>query len=128
MASKSKVKKGKKVGLGGTMTSPVDGSCTGGQNVTIERAKPGSTAFAPFAGATTDGNGGFSLKVKAKKTFTYMAHVDATSKCGGSDSNTVKVKVARRRSDIARTLRYCRRRSFGFGRRGRCAHGCRSRF
>jgi hypothetical protein len=96
-ASKNKVKKGKKVGLGGTMTSPVDGSCAAGQNVTIERAKPGSTAFAPFAGATTDGNGGFSLKVKAKKTFTYMAHVDATSKCGGSDSNTVKVKVAKKK-------------------------------
>jgi hypothetical protein len=95
VASKSKVKKGKKVGLGGGVTSPVDASCAAGQTVAIERAKPGSTAFAPFASATTDGGGLFATKVKAKKTFVYMAHLDATSKCGGSDSNTVKVKVAK---------------------------------
>ena len=96
-ASKSKVKKGKKVGLRGTMTSLVDASCSAGQDVTIERAKPGSTAFAPFASATTDGGGAFSTKVTAKKTFVYMAHVDATSKCGGSDSNTVTVKVTKKK-------------------------------
>ena len=97
VASKNKVKKGKKVGLGGGMSSPVDASCAAGQTVTLERAKPGSTAFAPFASATTDGSGLFITKVKAKKTFVYMAHVDATSKCGGSDSNTVKVKVAKKK-------------------------------
>ena len=91
------MKKGKKVGLRGTMTSLVDASCSAGQDVTIERAKPGSTAFAPFASATTDGGGAFSTKVTAKKTFVYMAHVDATSKCGGSDSNTVKVKVTKKK-------------------------------
>jgi hypothetical protein len=96
-ASKSKVKKGKKVGLRGTLTSPADASCAAGQNVTLERAKPGSRAFAPFAGAITDGGGAFSRKVKVKKTFVYMAHVDATNQCGGSDSNTVKVKVSKKK-------------------------------
>ena len=96
-ASKRKVKRGKKVGLRGTLTSPVDASCAAGQSVTLERAKPGSTAFAPFAGAITDGGGAFSRKVKVKKTFVYMAHVDATNQCGGSDSNTVKVKVSKKK-------------------------------
>jgi hypothetical protein len=96
-ASKNKVKKGKKVGLRGTVTSPVDATCAAGQSVALERAKPGSTGFAPFASATTDGSGGFSAKVKVKKTFVYMAHVDATSKCGGSDSNAVKVKTAKKK-------------------------------
>ena len=96
-ASKKKVKRGKKVGLRGTLTSPVDPSCAAGQNVTLERAKPGSKAFAPFAGAITDGVGAFSRKVKVKKTFVYMAHVDATNQCGGSDSNTVKVKVVKKK-------------------------------
>jgi FG-GAP repeat len=96
-ASKRKVKRGKKVGLRGTLTSPVDVSCVAGQSVTLERAKPGSTAFAPFAGAITDAGGAFSRKVKVKKTFLYMAHVDATNQCGGSDSNTVKVKVSKKK-------------------------------
>jgi hypothetical protein len=96
-ASKKKVKKGKKVGLRGTLTSPVNASCAAGQSVMLERAKPGRTTFAPFASATTDAGGAFSTKVKAKKTAVYMAHVDATSQCGGSDSNTVKVKVAKKK-------------------------------
>jgi hypothetical protein len=83
--------------LRGTLTSPADpGSCAAGQIVTLERAKPGSSAFAPFANATTDAGGAFSLKVKAKRTFIYLAHVDATNTCGGSNSNTEKVKVRKK--------------------------------
>jgi hypothetical protein len=93
-ASKNKVSKGKKFALRGTLSSSVNpGSCVAGQNVTLERAKPGSTAFAPFASVITDSSGAFSRKVKAKRTFVYMAHVDPTNTCGGSNSNTEKVKV-----------------------------------
>jgi hypothetical protein len=96
-ASKNKVRKGRKFALRGTLTSPVSpGSCTAGQNVTLERAKPGSSGFAPFASATTDAGGAFSRKLKAKRTFVYMAHVDATTSCGGSDSNKEKVKVRKK--------------------------------
>lgn len=93
-ASKNKVPKGKKFSLSGVLSSQVDpGSCQGGQTVALQRAKPGSTAFSTFASVTTDAGGGFSLKVKAKRTFVYQAHVDPTSTCGGSNSNTAKVKL-----------------------------------
>src|SRR5262249_40028097 len=49
-ASKNKVKKGNRFGLSGTLTSPVNpGSCERAQVVALERAKPGSTMFTPFA-------------------------------------------------------------------------------
>jgi FG-GAP repeat len=93
-ASKNKVRKGKKFALRGQLTSPVNpGSCAAGQSVTLKRAKPKSSAFKPFASATTNGGGAFSLKVKAKRTFVYRAHVDATDTCAASDSNKEKVKV-----------------------------------
>jgi len=95
-ASKNKVKRGKKVGLRGTLTSPVNAPCAAGQSVTLKRANPGSTGFATFASATTDGGGAFSVEVKAKKTFVYRAHVDPTATCGGSDSNAEKVKVRKK--------------------------------
>jgi FG-GAP repeat len=93
-ASKRTVRKGKKFALRGTLSSPVNpGSCAAGQSVVLERAKRGGSGFTPFAGVTTDGSGAFSLKVKAKRTFRYMAHVDATSTCGAADSSSLKVKV-----------------------------------
>lgn len=96
-ASKHKVRKGKKFNLSGTLSSQVDpGSCQAGQTVALQRAKPGGSAFSTFASVTTDGGGGFSLKVTGKRTFLYQAHVDPTSTCGGSDSNTTKVKVPKK--------------------------------
>jgi hypothetical protein len=93
-ASPNKVKKGKKFTLSGSVSSQVDpGSCQGGQTVTLERSKSGPTGFAAFGSVTTDSGGGFRLKVKGKKTYLYMAHLDPTSACGGADSNTKKVKV-----------------------------------
>jgi hypothetical protein len=93
-ASAKKVKKGKKFSLRGNVSSQVDpGSCQGGQSVVLERSKSGPTGFAPFDTVTTDSGGSFSTKVKGKKTFLYMAHLDPTSKCGGADSNSTKVKV-----------------------------------
>jgi hypothetical protein len=93
-ASKSKVKKGKKFALRGTLTSPVNpGGCVGGQSVALQRAKPKSKAFATFGTATTDSAGSFRLKVKGKRTFVYQAHVDPTSTCGAATSNAKKVKV-----------------------------------
>ena len=97
-ANKNKVKKGKKVRLSGNLSSPVNPSgCQAGQAVKLERKKPGAGGFSPFATATTDVSGAFGLKVKAKRTFTYMAHVDPTTTCGGSDSNTAKVKVQKKK-------------------------------
>jgi hypothetical protein len=95
--SKSKVRKGKAFTLSGTLRSPVHpGSCQGGQAVTLERKRPGGSAFAPFTSDTTDGSGGFSLKLKGKRTFLYMAHVDPTGACGGADSDTVKVRIKKK--------------------------------
>ena len=84
-ASKSKLRKGKTFTLNGTLRSPVNpGSCQSGQAVTLERQRPGGSGFTPFASDTTDGNGGFSLKLKGKRTFVYMAHIDPTTSCGGA--------------------------------------------
>lgn len=95
-ASKRRLPRGKRFRLSGALRSPVDpGSCEGGQTVTLERRRPGGPAFKPFAADTTDGGGGFSLKVKAKRTFLYMASVDPTNACGADDSDAIKVKVRR---------------------------------
>jgi hypothetical protein len=95
--SKSKVRKGKAFTLNGTLRSQVNpGSCQGGQTVTLERKQPGGSGFTPFASDSTDGNGEFSLRLKGKRTFVYMAHVDPTGACGGADSDTVKVKVKKK--------------------------------
>src|SRR5262249_36805030 len=92
-ASKGNVSKGKKFTLSGAVSSQVDpGGCQAGQAASLDKSKSG-TGFTPFASATTDGGGGFSMKVKGKKTFTYQAHMDPTSSCGGANSNTARVKV-----------------------------------
>lgn len=93
-ASKRKPAKGKRFTLSGALSSAVNpGSCEGGQTVTLERRRPGGSGFKPFAADATEADGGFSLRVKAKRTFLYMAHVDPTSACGAADSNSIKVKV-----------------------------------
>ncbi len=95
-ASKSRVQRGKRFTLNGKLNSPVSpGSCEASQAVTLERSKPGGSRFVSFASDSTDGSGAFRIKLKGKRTFLYMAHVDATPTCGAADSNAAKVKVRR---------------------------------
>jgi hypothetical protein len=111
VASNGKVKKGKKVGLGGGVSSPVDASCAAGQTVTIERAKPGSTAFAPFASATTDGGGLFITKVKAPRrpSFPWPTSMRRASAVARTPTPSRSRSRRPRRSDIGLGLRYCHR-------------------
>ncbi len=89
-ASKKAVVKGKKVTLKGTIASPA-AACTSGQPVELQRAK--GTTFSPFATATSDAAGAYSLKVKVKRTYRYRARVAATPACAEAMSASAGVKV-----------------------------------
>ena len=89
-ASKKAVVKGKKVTLKGTIASPA-AACTYGQQVEIQRGK--GTTFSPFATATSDAAGAYSLKVKVKRTYSYRARVAGTPACVEAMSASAGVKA-----------------------------------
>ncbi len=95
-ASKSKVKKGKKVGLSGQIDSPVGAACEATQTLELQRVKKG-TKFKTFTTDKTNATGKFTLKVKVKKTYRYRAELGESATCLADTSNTEKVKVKRKR-------------------------------
>ncbi len=94
--SKSKVKKGKKVTLSGTVDSPAGSSCVASQTVELQRVKKGS-AFKTFTTDKTNATGKFALKVKVKKTYLYRAELGESAVCLADTSNTKKVKVKKKK-------------------------------
>jgi hypothetical protein len=97
-ASKSKVKKGRKVTLSGQLTELVrQGGCEAAQSVELQRKRPSQSTFTTIEQLQTDTAGSFSAKEKVKKTFEYRAQVAETATCAGGLSNTEKVKVKRTR-------------------------------
>jgi hypothetical protein len=97
-ASKSKVKKGKKVTLTGRLTEVARlGECQSAQAVQIQRKKPSQSTFTTIEQLQTDAQGNFSVTEKVKKTYEYRAEVVATIGCGGQVSDSEKVKVKRKK-------------------------------
>ena len=97
-ANKNKVKTGKKVRLSGRLSAVArQGPCESGQTVELQRKRPKQTTYTTFAQAQTDGQGGFSLKKKVKKTFEFRAQVVETAACTAALSNSEKVKVKKRK-------------------------------
>jgi hypothetical protein len=97
-ASKSKVKKGRKVTLSGRVSeSARAGECQAGVSVTLLRRKRGTQEFSAFAQLQTDAQGSFSTKTKVKKTSEYRAEVSAAPGCAAGVSSTEKVKAKKRR-------------------------------
>ncbi len=94
-ASKSKVKKGKKVKLSGEIASTAP-SCESAQQLTVERKLKGK-AFKALATATTNAAGKFSLKSKVKRSADYRALVAETADCEDDVSNTEKVKAKKKK-------------------------------
>ncbi len=94
--SKSKVKKGKKVTLSGTVDSPAGSACVASQTVELQRVKKGS-AFKTFTTDKTNAAGKFALKVKVKKTYLYRAELGESAACLADTSNRKKVKVKKKR-------------------------------
>jgi hypothetical protein len=97
-ASKNKVRKGKRVTLfGGLSLVTRQGECEAGQTVQLQRKRPSQAIFNTFRQLQTDPAGGFSAKVKVKKTFEYRAQAVETDACLGQISNTEKVKVKKKK-------------------------------
>ena len=94
-ATKSKVKKGRKVQLGGVLDS-ADAECQAGGSVELQRRKPSQpdSAFTTFTTVKTASNGQFNAEVKVKKSFVYRALAPASPFCqqGTSSGELVKVK------------------------------------
>jgi len=96
-ASKSKVKKGKKVRLSGQIVEArQDGACAANQTVELQRKRPKRTEFATFEQIQSDAEGRFSIKQKVRKTFQYRAQVAESATCGAQVSDTEKVKAQKR--------------------------------
>ena len=97
-ASKTKVKRGRKVTLSGRVSeSGRAGECQAGAGVTLLRRKRGAKEFSTFAQLQTDAQGNFSTKTKVKKTYEYRAEASASPGCAAGVSATVKVKAKRKR-------------------------------
>ena len=97
-ANKNKVKRGKKVLLSGRLTTAGgQGPCDAGQTVELQRKRPKQPAFATFAQVQSDAQGGFSLKLKLKKTFEFRAQLLETAACTAALSDSERVKVKKRR-------------------------------
>ena len=97
-ANKNKVKRGKKVLLSGRLTTAGgQGPCDAGQTVELQRKRPKQPAFATFAQVQSDAQGGFSLKLKLKKTFEFRAQLLETAACTAALSNSERGRVKKKR-------------------------------
>jgi len=97
-ASKSKVKKGKKVEFSGTIVNgPLNPSgCAANQAVELQRRRLGQD-FTTVAQLQTAAAGEFSTELKLKQTHEYRAQAAATATCGASVSGVETVKVKKRK-------------------------------
>ena len=94
-ASKKKVRRGKRVTISGTVSSP-QSDCVSGREVLISGAGAKT--------AVTGAGGGFSERFKIRRTTSFVAEIHANIEgvhphrhlCGGDISNTVTVKARRR--------------------------------
>jgi Big-like domain-containing protein/WD40 repeat protein len=97
-ANKNNVKKGKKVTLSGDVNASANASaCEANQTVELQRKKPSQGSFTTFQQLQTNGQGGFSLKTKVKKTFQYEAVLGQTQVCEDATSDTEKVKAKKKK-------------------------------
>ena len=93
-ASKSKVKRKKKVTFSGLVNATGDeGGCRAGQTVELQRKRPSQAEFTTFATLQTTATGAFSLIQKIKKTFEYRAQLAASPGCNAGTSTTERVKA-----------------------------------
>jgi hypothetical protein len=93
-ASRSRVRKGKKVRLSGQLVETRQaGTCAANQTVELQRKKPKQDGFTIFEQVQTDAQGQFSIKRKVKKTLEYRAQVAESPECNTAVSDTEKVKV-----------------------------------
>jgi hypothetical protein len=90
-ASKSKVKKGKRVKFSGTVDAPSSAACEADQAVELQRIKNGVPSA--VAQTQTTSAGAFAFSLKPKKTFSYQAEVSESDTCAGQVSNQEKVRV-----------------------------------
>lgn len=96
--AKPKVKKGRSVLLSGRIDAAGDeGVCEAARTVELQQRRPEGTTFVTFAQVQSDALGGFSHKLKVKKTLELRARVVETAACTAAQSNTETVKVKKRR-------------------------------
>ncbi|HEX2296473.1 MAG TPA: hypothetical protein VHN37_14355 [Actinomycetota bacterium] len=87
---KAVVERGKRVRFSGTVTGD---ACTDGVEVVLEARRPSGTAFAAVATASTAGDGGFTIRLRLRRTRVFRAVVHAEEGCAAAVSREVKVRV-----------------------------------
>jgi len=97
-ASRTRVKRGRRVTLRGVLEAFADApACVGGQSVALQRRGKGAR-YATFARVTTNAAGRFSRRIRPRSTRSYRARVNQSADCLGAVSPRERVTVRRRSS------------------------------
>ena len=93
-ANRTTVAKGKRVRLIGVLEAFAnEAACVPGQEVQLQRRRPGNPSYATFATKTTDVDGGFQQRVRVRRTTIFRAKAPLTDDCLGAVSEGVRVTV-----------------------------------
>ena len=97
-ASRARIRRGKRVRLAGDVDAFSNAAaCEQAAIVQLQRRRPGSLPFRTFRRLTANGSGGFSLRLRPRRTFLFRALVGETDACLGDASDRERVTVARKR-------------------------------
>jgi hypothetical protein len=96
-AGRSRIRRGKRVRLRGDIEAFANPqACEQSVTVQLQRRRPGKLPFRTFARRTTNSSGGFSLRIRPKRTYLYRALVGQTGECLGDVSDRERVTVTRK--------------------------------
>ncbi|HEV3376184.1 MAG TPA: integrin alpha, partial [Thermoleophilaceae bacterium] len=110
-ASKSRVRAGRRararrarrIRLSGVVEAfSNEAQCVPRQRVQLQRRRPGRARYRTFARRTTNRRGGFSARLRPRRTYVYRARVGQTASCHGAVSETERVTVTRKKRSSRR--------------------------
>ena len=99
-ANKGKVERGNEIELSGQIDTPSDEGCEAGRTIELQRHKKGDpdSAFHTFTTVPADAAGSFHLRKPVGVTKVYRAVVHETARCDDETSNTVTVRVQKKKA------------------------------
>jgi hypothetical protein len=96
-AGRERIRRGRRVRLSGVIEAFAnDAACEPGQRVELQRRRPGRAGFRTFARRRSNSRGGFSARLRPRRTYVYRARVAQTEQCLGTASDRQRVNVVRR--------------------------------
>jgi hypothetical protein len=97
-ASRARIRRGRRVRLAGDVEAFSNAAaCERGAAVKLQRRRPGTLPFRTFRQLTANVSGGFSLRIRPRRTYLFRALVGETDACLGDASDRERVTVLRRR-------------------------------